>query len=80
MDFHPTPVNNTSDLLALPNRTTIYGDDEANYILIKESFQYGPHLLLVSLGGTVSRTPLSEMKNNPQHNTPGQFTAITINN
>ncbi len=79
MDLHTTEIYNTGDLLALPNRTTIHGNDGAIYVLMKESFQYGPHLLLISAGGVTSRTPLAELENNHQDFTPGQFTAVIIN-
>lgn len=60
-------IKNSADLLALPNRTVIIGDDTAVYVLIKESFAYGPHLLLVSAGGVISRTPLSEIPANEDY-------------
>lgn len=64
-----------SDLLALPDRTVVIGKDTAVYVLIKQSFSYGPHLLLVSAGGAISRTPLDEILADLEYAT-GEFTAV----
>lgn len=79
MDVHTTEIYNTGDLLALPNHTIIRGDDGKIYVWFKNSFLYGPHLLLVSSSGLATRINMPDLENNHKDYEPGEFTAIIIN-